>query len=225
MNRLCLPLSLNEAETLLLDDIVQRSTPIHRGGIVYEEGEPFTNLYALRSGALKGYRHCSNGNIQITDFVLPGEVFGLDGVSSGKHQCSVQALETASVCALPFDLLQQLGRTLPILQTHLMEAVSGCVQAKMEHLCLVTQYSAYERIKALILNLSKRYASLGQSALHFRLPMSRADIGCHLGMTIETVSRCLSRLREEQVITLDNREIRILKPEALRSTARPANKP
>jgi CRP/FNR family transcriptional regulator len=68
-------------------------------------------------------------------------------------------------------------------------------------------------------NLSARYAARGYAANEFGLRMSREDIGNYLGLTIESVSRLLSRFRKEGWIAVDKREVRLLDPARLKAIA------
>ena len=75
--------------------------------------------------------------------------------------------------------------------------------------------NAEERVAAFLLNLSRRYAERGYSGTKFLLRMTRAEIGGFLGLSLETVSRILSQLQRDRVLSVDRREIGILNMSAL----------
>jgi CRP/FNR family transcriptional regulator len=78
---------------------------------------------------------------------------------------------------------------------------------------------ADERVATFLLSLSRRFMARGYSPVEFTLPMAREDIGNYLGITLETVSRCFSRLKTAGVLAVDNRRIRIQNPDALQKAA------
>lgn len=215
LNALCLPLALENDEIHALDELVQRGRPLHKGEHLYQAGDSFGTLYAVRSGALKTYRLSPDGREQITGFHLPGEVLGLDGIGSQWHSNSAKALETTAVCAIPFERLGELGRHLPNMQRHLMRLLGQEINHEQEQSLLLSQYSAAQRIVALLLSLSARHARQQLSAQRFRLPMSRTDIGHYLGLTVETVSRVFTRLQQGGLITARHKDIQLLDMPAL----------
>ena len=75
------------------------------------------------------------------------------------------------------------------------------------------------RISDFVLSISTRNARRKLSATHFRLPMSRVDIGNYLGLTVETVSRVFSRMQKLNLLRVDNKEIEILDPTGLQDMA------
>src|SRR5690606_16812816 len=84
---------------------------------------------------------------------------------------------------------------------------------------LIGKNSADERLATLLLSISSRNAQRNLSGLRFRLPMSRADIGNYLGLTVETVSRIFGRFQKHQLLKVDKKEIEILNLEALQELA------
>ncbi len=215
LSGICLPLALEAADIAELDRIVQRGRPLQRNGHLYREGDSFTSVFAVRSGALKAYRTTDNGREQVTGFYLPGEILGLDGIAEAHYGSSAVALETSAVCEIPFDALEKLGMVIPSLQRHFMRLMSREISYDRQLITLLGKNTAAERIVALLLSLSSRNARRQLSATRFRLPMSRSDIGNYLGLTVETVSRTLTRLQRDDLIQVDNREVELLQPTAL----------
>lgn len=110
---LCLPLSLNLEDMDALDDIVKRGRPLKKGEFLFRQGDKFDSVYAVRSGALKTFSLSDSGEEQITGFHLPSELVGLSGMDTEIHPVSAQALETTSVCEIPFERLDELAIQLP----------------------------------------------------------------------------------------------------------------
>ncbi|MBD3646832.1 MAG: cyclic nucleotide-binding domain-containing protein, partial [Pseudomonadales bacterium] len=63
-----------------VDKTVKRNKPLHRNETVFEAGDAFRSLYAVRSGAVKAYSIDQEGEEHVIGFYLPGEIFGLDAV-------------------------------------------------------------------------------------------------------------------------------------------------
>lgn len=204
---LCLPIAMDIPEIDRVDKIIQRSRPLQSGDYLYRSGDAFRSIYALRSGSLKTYLVDEQGIEQITAFYLPGEVLGFDGIGTHSHLGNVIALETSAVCEIPFDRLEELSLQIPTLQHHMFQLMSKQIESDHQMMLTLAKKNAESRIATLLLSLSRRYARRNLSANAMHLPMSRMDIGNFLGLTIETVSRTLSRLDREGVISVDGREI------------------
>lgn|SRR5690625_2798040 len=226
MSSLCLPLALQNEEVARLDEIVQRGRPLQKDELVYSAGEPFRAVYAVRSGAIKSYCLDNEGVEQVTGFYLPGEVFGMDGLGDDRYSTNAVALETSAVCEIPFEHFERLGTQIPSLQRHFLQLMSREITTDHQLITLLSKNSADERIATLLMSISRRNQRRNLSASRFRLPMSRADIGNYLGLTVETVSRVFSRLQKQGIIYADKKEIEILdRDELIAMTNRQASAP
>jgi CRP/FNR family transcriptional regulator, anaerobic regulatory protein len=219
LNGICLPLALESDDIQLLDDIIKRSKPLHKCQHLYREGDEFQSVYVVRSGALKAYKTTDDGREQVTGFYLPGEILGMDAISKNAHASSARALETSAVCEIHFSSLAKLSTQMPNLQRHFFQLMSREITEGQVLITLLSKNSAAERVAALLLSISTRNARRKLSATHFRLPMSRLDIGNYLGLTVETVSRAFSRLQKMGVLRVVNKEIEILDMQGVCHTA------
>lgn len=217
--QLCLPVTLDPEDVEQLDDIVQRRRPLHRGEYLYRTEDPFRAIYAVRAGALKTSIVSYSGEEQITGFHLPGEILGLDAINDNRHPCSAMALETTSVCEIPFENLEYLALKIPGLQQSLLRIMSKEIFKDQELLHAVAKRSAEERLAIALLSLSNRFARRGLSRSRFRLPMSRADLSNYLGLAPETMSRLFRRFQEQGLIAADGKEISLEDSQALRDLA------
>jgi CRP/FNR family transcriptional regulator len=219
LSGLCLPLALESHQIEQLDTIIQRGRPLQRGAHLYREKEGFHAVYAVRSGSIKAYTTAEDGTEQVTGFYFPGEILGMDGISTNRHASSAMALETTAVCEIPFNLLGELSIRLPSLQRHFFQLMSREITEDQQLITLLSRKPADARVAALLLSISTRHARRALSATRFRLPMSRRDIGNYLGLTVETVSRVFSRLQREAVIAANKREVELLEREKLQAIA------
>ncbi len=209
---LCLPLSLNLEDMDALDQIVKRGRPLKKGEFLFRQGDAFDSVFAVRAGALKTFTLSDGGEEQITGFHLPSELVGLSGVDNDSHPVSAQALETTSVCEIPFERLDELAVQLPVLRRQLMRIMSREIRDDQQMMLLLSKKSADERIATFLVNLSARFRARGFSANQFRLAMSRSELGNYLGLAVETVSRVFTRFQQQGLIDAEGKEIHILDP-------------
>ncbi|HQQ63585.1 MAG TPA: fumarate/nitrate reduction transcriptional regulator Fnr [Pseudomonadales bacterium] len=219
LGALCLPIALKTDEINQLDEIVKRGRPFNKGEHLYRQADPFHAVYAVRSGSFKAYATADDGTEQVTGFYLPGEILGMDGISSLSHCSSAVALETSSVCEIPFNRLEELSSQMPSLQHRFFQIMGKEITKDQQMLTLLGKNSAEERVAALLLSISARNNHRNLSATRFRLSMSRAEIGNYMGLTVETVSRVFSRLQKQEIIGVENREVEILDMEKLKGIA------
>jgi CRP/FNR family transcriptional regulator len=223
LSTICLPIALGAEEIEQLDSIIQRSKPLRKGEHLYRVNDTFSSVYAVRSGTLKAYTLTDDGKEQVTGFYFPGEIVGMDGISKNTQASSAKALETSAICEIPFEKLEELSSKIPSLQRHFFQLLSHEIAEDQQLITLLSKNTAEERIASLMLSISARNARRKLSAINFRLPMSRTDIGNYLGLTVETVSRVFSRLQKNNILEVDNKEITILSPEGLRKMANSAS--
>lgn len=217
--QLCLPVGIDQAELRELDRIIKRRRPIQRGEHLFVNGDAFHSIYAVRSGSLKTYSLTTDGREQVTGFFLPGEIVGLDAIGGGQHSCAARALETTSVCEIPFSELETLGERLPSLPKQMLRIMSKEMHHDQLLLMLLGKRAADERLAAFLISLSQRFGQRGYSSSEYNLSMARNDIGNYLGLAVETVSRLFSRLQDEGILAVRGRHVRILDLPRLRRLA------
>ncbi|TNC91888.1 MAG: transcriptional regulator FNR [Thalassolituus sp.] len=207
LNALCLPLSLSENDMERLDDIIRRGRPIQKGQLLFQQGEEFQSVFAVRTGALKTYTLASNGEEQITGFHLASELIGLSGYDAGAYPLTAKALETTTVCEIPLQQLDHLADELPDLRKQLMRTMGTEIRHDQNMMLLLSKKNAEERVASFLLDISQRYQRRGFSSTHFRLPMSRVDISNYLGLAVETISRVFTRFQKNELIETQGKEI------------------
>ena len=207
---LCLPLSMDLNDLNALDEIVKRSRPLKKGEFLFRQGDTFNSVYAVRSGSLKTFSITDCGEEQITGFHLPSEFVGLYGMDTDNYPVSAIALETTSICEIPFDRLDDLSASLPQLRRQLMRIMSREIRDDQQMMLLLSKKTADERIATFLVNLSARFRSRGYSPYQFRLAMSRNEMGNYLGLAVETVSRVFTRFQQSSLLSAEGKEIHIL---------------
>ncbi len=219
LQQLCIPQGLDQTDLEQLETLIERPSPVQRGQRLFREGDRFRSLYALRSGSFKTYCLGEDGSEKIFGFHLPGELLGLAGVGDGRHRATASALETSSVCELPFDRLQKLADQLPSLNHQLQRIMSRAIARDQEILLLLGDRTAQERLAAFLLNLVQRLGKRGLSTREFNLSMTRQDIANYLGLTLETVSRTFTQFQKDGLLQVDRRLVRILDRSGLTTVA------
>ena len=218
---LCMPLGLNDAELSRVDELVTSRRSIKRGSALFHNGEPFTSLYAVRTGFFKTSLTTEDGRDQVTGFQMAGEIIGLDGIVNEHHTCDAIALEDAEVCVMPFDRIEEISREVGALQKHVHRIMSREIVRENGVMLLLGSMRAEERLAAFLLNLVQRLQARGFSRTELILRMTREEIGSYLGMKLETVSRTFSRFADEGIIEVKQRHILIQDAEALKRLVNP----
>lgn len=196
-----------------LRHIAERIGPLRTGEYLYRPLSPFRAIYAVQSGMAKTVAVDISGREQVLAFHLPGELIGLDAVDREVHDNAVVALGKTQFCRFPFSAVRQVAAEQPEVPWHLMQAASQ----RISRLQLSGgNYLAEERFAAFLVDMRDRRAVLGLSADYLPLPMSRSDIGNHLRLTTETVSRLLGRFRQRVFVALDRHGLHLLDLPALR---------
>jgi CRP/FNR family transcriptional regulator, anaerobic regulatory protein len=212
-------MGISNQELDALESIINRRRPLHRGDYLYRPGDRMEALYAVRSGSVKTSALSDDGQEQVTGFHLPGELLGLDAISEGTHPCSARALETTSVCEIPFDRLEDLASRVPGLQRQLFRIMSREIQSDEHLMTLLAKKSSDARLAAFLLSLSNRFGERGFSRQEFNLTMSRNDIANYLGLAVETVSRLFTRFQENGLLSVDRKLIQILDMDRMHEVA------
>ena len=219
MHQLCLPMGLNDVDMNRLDQIIGRRRRVVRDERLYRMEDPFKNLFAIRFGHFKTYQINPSGEQQITGFQMAGELLGMDAIGADRHHCDAVALEDSEVCEIPFPRLEELFSQMPTLLRHFHRIMSQEITREQNIMLLLGNMRAEQRFAAFLVNLSSRYATRGYSSSSFQLRMSREEIGNYLGLTIESVSRLLSRFKKHGWLQVDKRELTILDPQMLKGLA------
>jgi CRP/FNR family transcriptional regulator len=215
VRELCLPAGLADEDLRSVEQIVYARRRVKRGETLFDAGDSFQSIYAIRSGFFKTTVLNVDGREQVTGFQMGGELLGMDGIGSGSYHGTAIALEDSEVCVLPFSLIEEFGRRIPALQRHLHCVLSREIVRDHGVMMLLGSMRAEERLAAFLLNLSKRFTRRGYSPSDFHLRMTREEIGSYLGLKLETVSRLFSRFQDEGLIEVQQKHVRIVDGEGL----------
>src|SRR5215510_4736566 len=186
--------------------------------LLFAEGDAATHVYRIETGAIALNKVLADGRRQVIGFAYPGDLIGL-GVE-GEHVINAQAVKPTRVRCLSLASLRQSIAEDPTLAIKLYEAVARELAATRDLMLTTGQRSAVERVASFLVALSRRNQRHGQDPTRFELPMTRTDIGDFLGLTIETVSRTFSKLKQIGLIELPcSNQVRLCDLEKLKCRA------
>ena len=178
--------------------------------VLYRIGDPFTALYAIRTGSCKTVLLARDGHDQVGGYHMSGDIIGMDGIGVDSHECQATALEDMDVCPLPFAQIENLARVSDPFRHNLYKLLSQ-ESARAQTLMLVLgTMRAEQRLAVFLLELSQRYRTRGYSSCDFVLRMTREEIGSYLGLKLETISRLFSRFQREGLVQVQGRTVKLL---------------
>jgi CRP/FNR family transcriptional regulator len=212
-----MPEGLSADDTIRLEAVISTSRPLKRGEALFRTGDTFDTLYAIRSGSIKTVVMHETGREQVTGLFLGGDALGLDGIGENRHACDAIALEDSSVCLIPYAHFERACRETGSIQRRLHQMMSREIVRETSQMMTLGTLRADERVARFLLDLSARFTRRGYAAAEFTLRMTRDDMGSYLGVTLETVSRTLSRFQKRGLIDARGKLIRIRDFDGLRA--------
>ncbi|MFW3613277.1 helix-turn-helix domain-containing protein [Billgrantia antri] len=210
LKALCLPSDLSPDQAGALGRIVDTPVRLEKRESLIEQKAVFRHLFVVRTGSLKQLTTDAHSETLLTALYLPGDMIGFDAIGPGHYPGSIIALETSSLCRFPFQYLDELSARLPILRRHLQRNISKTMQEERVRLHQLLSRTAEARLAYFLLGIADSFRRRGYSARHFRLAMSRGDIGSYLGLTHETVGRTLATFQAHKLLYVRNRDYHLL---------------
>jgi CRP/FNR family transcriptional regulator len=185
---------------------------------VFVEGDPTAHVFRFETGAVALHKVLADGRRQVVGFAYPGDLIGLG--ADGEHMMNAQAIKPTRLRCLAMPALTHSAAQDPKLGLKLCEALARELAATRDLMLTTGQRSATERVVSFLLAFSRRSQRNGQNPSDFELPMTRADIGDFLALTIETVSRTFSKLKSLGLIELpQSNRVKLVDLEALENLA------
>ena len=179
------------------------------GQTVVVEGDPRTHGFRVLTGAIRQYKALPDGRRQVLDFLVAGECFALFGADD--YAYSVEAIVPSALARYPRANLEAGFRSNPELALRLLQAASTDLEQAQVHMTEEARFRLFDSVTTFLCSFAQRLGAGPCGRVAFRLPMTRQDMADYLGLTIETVSRTLTRLRQEGLITFDSPQDVVLK--------------
>ncbi|MDR3539144.1 MAG: helix-turn-helix domain-containing protein [Acetobacteraceae bacterium] len=177
--------------------VVMEAAP---GTTFIDEGEPAASFFNITRGTAKLFKLLPDGRRQITGFVTVGHFLGL--AVSDTYAFSAEAIDNVRYCRFSRARLRSLLDDFPLMEKRLLEVASNELVAAQEQMLLLGRKTARERLASFLAMQSRQGVICQHPRERFALPMTRGDIADYLGLTIETVSRTLTKLRAEGLIDI-----------------------
>jgi len=208
------------ADTLrLLDEqLAPARRIVHAGDVIHQAGDAFDRLYVLNAGFCKIVKQSADGREQVVGLKFRGDWLGFDGIAGGRHACDAVAMDTGELWVIGYaELLAACARE-PRLLTALHQAMSREIGHDRDSLMSVCTLPADARVAEFLRYWADSLSRRGLRTDRITLRMTRAEIGNYLGMTLETVSRAMSKLARDDIIRFaekGRRDVQIPDVEAL----------
>lgn len=175
------------------------------GEEIYAEGDKSGAIYQVAFGAVRVYRLLTDGRRQICAFHMPDEIFGFEA-GAERH------FFADAICATGLSVLRPGSEA--ELSNELLKLALRSLGRAHDHLLTVGRNDAAGRVAAFLLEMAERRDTRDDGVIE--LAMSRSDIADYLGLTIETVSRIMTKLKDARIIRMTNaRRLDILRWDAL----------
>lgn len=184
---------------------------------LFMQGDQAENVYSITCGMARLYRLLPDGRRQIVGFAIPGDFLGL--AMNDHFGFSADAIEPLNVCRFGRTNYATLVDSKPHLLRRLHEFATHELTLAQDQMILLGRRTAEEKIVAFLLGMRERWGKLTKLSVTVRLPMSRQDIADFLGLTIETVSRTITKLARDKMILVVPDGVRLLNLGALEEIA------
>ena len=190
---------LGDEEIGQIQSIV-RQVRLVSGQLLFQEGDEAEDVFNVTQGVIKLYKLLPDGRRQITGFLFPGDFLGIVGGSG--YSYSAEAVNDVTLCRLSRSQLNRLFLRFPKLEHRLFGIATDELTAAQDQMLLLGRKTAAEKLASFLLSLAGRADVDGSAAQPVPLPMTRGDIADYLGLTVETVSRVIGRMRKGGLIDL-----------------------
>ena len=192
---------LKDEQLKIFSEISSERIYINKENIFLQQ-ETSTNLYNITQGNVKIYHLLSDGRIQIIGFLYPGDFFG--SYKLGRYNYSAEAIGEVKLCVFKQEVLDKyLGKNMNLAK-ELLHMTSHELTLAQDRIGVLGKMNANERMAKFILNISNQRARIGWQDNPISLPMTRQDIADYLGLTLETVSREITKLKTTNIIKVMN---------------------
>ena len=188
------------------------------GAAVFWEGDAASHLFQIVEGVLRVYKIIGDGRRVITGFLNPGDLVGLS--LRDRYLYTAEAVTRVRLRRLPRIRFDEEVNASPNLRPEVFARLCDEMAAAQDQMVLLARKSAEERVASFLLVLARRFATEQSCKPVVELPMTRLDMADYLGLTIETVSRIMTRLAARGVISpLGRHAITVMQPAKLEALA------
>lgn len=211
----CAPLSDDEQRRLYGISTTMKLEPRKT---IFEEGDPAEHVFNITSGSVSLSKSLPDGRRQITGFLYPGDFLGL--AHNITYAYSAETLNHVCICRFPRKKFEEMLREFPHMERRLLTIASNELATAQDQMLLLGRKTAVERLSSFLIGLSDRMTARGAAPGMIDLPMGRGEIADYLGLTIETVSRTFTKLKQVGALALpDASSVRVVDVAKMRDLA------
>ena len=175
---------------------------------LFTAGQVAQSVHSLTAGVARLYKLLPDGRRQVIGFALPGDFLGT--APSDRYSFSADAIDSATVCRLSREAFTHFIERRPHFLIRINEFAARELMLAQEQMLLLGRRTAEEKVASFLVGWRERLAQIGDERQTIALPMSRQDIADYLGLTIETVSRTLTRFEREKMLIIVAGGVRLL---------------
>ncbi len=208
--------SLDPHEFELLERI-GRTQSFSAKATLFEQSREAPFVSNVTSGALRLSKLLPDGRRQVVGFALPGDFLGL--AMQPTHMFTADALTPVKVCQFSRQGFSDLIDRKPKLMRAVLNLAAHELSLAQDQMVVLGRRTAEEKIASFLIGMRNRYARIHGPSVHVPLPMTRLDIGDYLGLTVETVSRMMTRMAREKIIVIVPDGVRLLEVARLEQLA------
>lgn len=191
-----------------------------RGQTLFYEGTRPMGLFCINSGKVKVYKMSTEGKEQILNLAKPGDFLGYRALISEEfYNASATVIEEAAICYIPKSNFLEILNTNPAFFQKMMKAVCHELGVMEDKLVTIAQKSVRERLATTLLMLKETYGMEGNESVLIDIALSREDLANIIGTATETVIRLLSEFKNDQLISLEGKKIKVVDPDGLMKEA------
>ncbi len=199
-------LSQSELDMIPLDD---GPDYYKRGDSIYEEGNRINGFYCLVKGIIKIYKTGFDGKDQIIRFAKPGDIMGFRSTITGELACTTtKVIEDAAVCYVPGDLVKSFVKSNGEFAMDLLEVACNELGEANDYITDIAQKTVRERLAEVLIHLKWTFNLDSESFL--QISLTREELANIVGTATESVIRLLSEFKQDKLIELHGRKIKIL---------------
>jgi CRP/FNR family transcriptional regulator len=201
--------ALDEADLAAFERI-GRHVDLTPNEALFTAGQPATSVHNITAGVARLYKLLPDGRRQVIGFALPGDFLGI--APSDRYGFSADAIDAVTVCRFPREAFMHFIEQRPQFLLRINEFAARELMLAQEQMLLLGRRTAEEKVASFLVGWRERLAHIGDNRQTITLPMSRQDIADYLGLTIETVSRTLTRFEREKMLVIVTGGVRLLDP-------------
>lgn len=184
---------------------------------LFTAGQTASSVHNLTAGVARLYKLLPDGRRQVIGFALPGDFLGT--APSDRYSYSADAIDSVSACRFSVEAFTRFIEQRPHFLLRINEFAARELMRAQEQMLLLGRRTAEEKVAAFLVNWRERLAHIGDERQTITLPMNRRDIADYLGLTIETVSRILTRFEREKMLTIVAGGVCLLDPDRAQAMA------